>query len=97
VGRRQRQEGPGGRGPGGAQGALDGGGGRGAAEARARARPPGLELHSIQRLPAAHRQVLPPPLGEQAQARPQDVRANPPYVFSPLIHFSFALLSLSAL
>jgi hypothetical protein len=82
AGRRQRQEGRGGWVRGGAEGALDSGGGRCAAGARARARPPGLELHSIQRLAAAHRQVLPPPLGEQAQTRPQDVRANPPFWFT---------------
>jgi hypothetical protein len=61
---------------GGEEGAVDGGGGRGAAAARPGARAPGVELHSIQRPPAAHWQVLPPPVGQQAPAGPQDVRTQ---------------------
>ena len=82
------------RAAGGEEGAVEGGGGRGAAAARPGARPPGVELHSIQRPPAAHRQVLPPPLGQQAPAGPQDVRdarPSPSLVFIVFVENFFFL------
>ncbi|CAI0380946.1 unnamed protein product [Linum tenue] len=42
-------------------------------QARGEVRTPRVELHSIQRPIAAHRQILPPSLGQQASTQPQNV------------------------
>ncbi|CAI0380945.1 unnamed protein product [Linum tenue] len=41
-------------------------------QARGEVRTPRVELHSIQRPIAAHRQILPPSLGQQASTQPQN-------------------------